>query len=322
MSKKKILVVLGGNSREREISIKTGLACIKAIKKLGYKVEKFDPKLKSFFEIKKNNADIIFNALHGEEGEDGYAQSFFEYSKIPYTHSGVLASMNAMNKLVSKKIFINNKIKTPIYNVIKKKDFNVNKFIKKKNNNFKFPLVVKPNNEGSSIGVKICKSSLSLKKNIKFLFKTYNTLLVENFIGGQEIQVAVLNGKALGAIELRPKRKFYDYKAKYLKSAKTDHIMPADLPKDKYKEVLKIAERTHEILGCRGVTRSDFKFYNNKFYLLEINTQPGMTALSLVPEIASYKRISFNKLVKKIILDASIDKWRDFLLFFHYYCFL
>ena len=309
MANKKILVVLGGNSREREVSIKTGKACTAAIKRLGYKVEIFDPKLKSFFEIKKNKSNIIFNALHGEEGEDGYAQSFFEYSKIPYTHSGVISSMNAMNKLISKKIFIKNKIKTPLYEIIKKKNYN---FLKRKKiiktKRLKYPLVVKPNNEGSSIGVKICKNLISLKKNVETLLKTYNTLIVEQFIGGQEIQVAVLNGKALGAIELKPKRKFYDYKAKYLKSAKTDHIMPANIPSKKYNEVLKIAEKAHKILGCRGVTRSDFKFINKTFYLLEINTQPGMTDLSLVPEIASYKKISFEKLVQKLILDASLNK--------------
>ena len=308
MANKKILVVLGGNSREREISIKTGKACTAAIKRLGYKVDIFDPKQKSFFEIKKNKSNIIFNALHGEEGEDGYAQSFFEYSKIPYTHSGVISSMNAMNKLISKKIFIKNKIKTPLYEIIKK---NYN-FLKRKKiiktKRLKYPLVVKPNNEGSSIGVKICKNLISLKKNVETLLKTYNTLIVEQFIGGQEIQVAVLNGKALGAIELKPKRKFYDYKAKYLKSAKTDHIMPANIPTKKYNEVLKIAEKAHKILGCRGVTRSDFKFVNKTFYLLEINTQPGMTDLSLVPEIASYKKISFEKLVQKLILDASLNK--------------
>ena len=309
MANKKILVVLGGNSREREISIKTGKACTAAIKRLGYKVDIFDPKQKSFFEIKKNKSNIIFNALHGEEGEDGYAQSFFEYSKIPYTHSGVISSMNAMNKLISKKIFIKNKIKTPLYEIIKKKNYN---FLKRKKiiktKKLKYPLVVKPNNEGSSIGVKICKNLISLKKNVETLLKTYNTLIVEQFIGGQEIQVAVLNGKALGAIELKPKRKFYDYKAKYLKSAKTDHIMPANIPTKKYNEVLKIAEKAHKILGCRGVTRSDFKFINKTFYLLEINTQPGMTDLSLVPEIASYKKISFEKLVQKLILDASLNK--------------
>ena len=309
MTKKKILVVLGGNSRERAISIKTGKACIGAIKRLGYKVEIFDPRKKSFFDIIKNKSDIIFNALHGEEGEDGYAQSFFEYSKIPYTHSGVLPSMNAMNKLTSKKIFIKNKIKTPTYNVVEKINYNFSNFLKTlKIKKLKYPIVVKPNNEGSSIGVKICKNLNSLKKNVEILLKTYNTLIVENFIGGQEIQVAVLNGRALGAIELKPKRKFYDYKAKYFRSAKTNHIMPANISKKKYNEVLKIAEKTHNILRCRGVTRSDFKFIKNKFYLLEINTQPGMTNLSLVPEIASYKKISFDKLVKKLISDASLNK--------------
>ena len=156
--------------------------------------------------------------------------------------------------------------------------------------------------------MKICKNLTTTKKNIKILLKSYDSIIVENFIGGQEIQVAVLNGKALGAIELKPKRKFYDYKAKYMKSARTDHIMPANISKKKYNEVLKIAERTHKILGCRGVTRSDFKFVNNKFYLLETNTQPGMTDLSLVPEIANYKKISFDKLVLKLIRDASLNK--------------
>ncbi len=309
MTKKKILVVLGGNSKEREISIKTGKACISAIKRLGYKVETFDPKKKSFFDIRRTKPNIIFNALHGEEGEDGYAQSFFEYSKIPYTHSGVLSSMNSMNKIVSKKIFIKNKIKTPKFIFIKK---NTNNFLKLNKTlstkKFKYPLVVKPNNEGSSIGVKICKNFKNLKRDIDYLFKSYDKLIIENFIAGQEIQVAVLNGKALGAIELKPKRKFYDFKAKYLKSAKTDHIMPANISKKKYYEVLKIAEKTHKVLECRGVTRSDFKFLNNKFYLLEINTQPGMTDLSLVPEIASYKKISFDRLIEKLILDASLNK--------------
>ncbi len=309
MSKKKILVVLGGNSKEREISIKTGKACIMAIKRLGFRVEIFDPKKKSFFNIKETNSDIIFNALHGEEGEDGYAQSFFEYSKIPYTHSGVLSSMNAMNKSISKKIFIKNNIKTPSYTLVEKKNFSNTKIENNlKNKKLKFPMVVKPNNEGSSIGVKICKNLKTLKKNIKNLLKTYDNLIIENFIGGQEIQVAVLNGKALGAIELKPKRKFYDYKAKYTKSAKTDHIMPANISKKKYNEVLKIAEKTHKIMGCRGVTRSDFKFIDDKFYLLETNTQPGMTDLSLVPEIANFKQISFDNLVQKLILDASLNK--------------
>ena len=142
----------------------------------------------------------------------------------------------------------------------------------------------------------------------KNLLKKYNEIILEEYIGGQEVQVAVLNGKALGAIELIPKRLFYDYKAKYTKKAKTKHVMPARLNKKKYNEALFIARKTHKVLGCRGVTRSDFKFYRNNFYLLEINTQPGMTSLSLVPEIANYAGLNFENLVEKILLDASINR--------------
>jgi D-alanine-D-alanine ligase len=167
---------------------------------------------------------------------------------------------------------------------------------------------LKPSNEGSSIGVKICKDFIELRKNANDLIKKYKTLIIENFISGQEIQVAVINGKPLGAIELIPKRKFYDYKAKYFKSAQTQHLMPANLSKKKYEEVLVLAKKAHDALECRGVTRSDFKFKDNKFYLLEINTQPGMTSLSLVPEIAKYSGISFKNLVKNIIDDASVNR--------------
>ena len=312
MSKRKfqnILVVLGGTSGERDVSLNSGKACIKALKTKGYKVSTFDPKFKNLNLINKNKVDVIFNALHGKDGEDGIAQSYFEYLKIPYTHSGVISSYNAMNKIISKEIFIKNKIKTPKFFVIEKIEFNIKKLKKSLiNKKIKFPIVVKPINEGSSLGVRICKNIQLLFKETKSLFKKYNQLIFEEYVGGQEIQVAVINGKSLGAIELVPKRFFYDYKAKYTKGAKTKHIMPARLKKNKYLEVLKIAKKTHQILGCKGVTRSDFKFINNKFNLLEINTQPGMTNLSLVPEIANYKGLSFENLVEKILLDASINR--------------
>ena len=147
-----------------------------------------------------------------------------------------------------------------------------------------------------------------LIKSIKYLLKKYNELMIEEYIGGQEIQVAVINGKPLGAIELIPKRLFYDYKAKYTKEAKTKHVMPARLTTKNYRKLLKVAKKTHDALECKGVTRSDFKFYKNKFYLLEINTQPGMTSLSLVPEIASYTGLTFENLIEKILLDASINR--------------
>ena len=305
---KKVLVVLGGTSGERAVSLESGNACIKALKKKGYKVFKFDPKFKNLNLINKKKIDVIFNALHGRDGEDGVAQSYFEYLKIPYTHSGVISSYQAMNKLMSKEVFIKNKIKTPKFISLKKnfsKENLMNKILNKKIN---FPIVIKPVNEGSSIGVEICKNTQKIFKSISKLFKRYDNLILEEYIGGQEIQVAVINGKSIGAIELVPKRLFYDYKAKYTKKAKTKHIMPAKLSRKNYAKVLKIAEKTHKVLNCRGVTRSDFKFFKNNFYLLELNTQPGMTNLSLVPEIANYIGLTFENLVEKILLDASNDR--------------
>ena len=168
MHKKKILVVLGGTSKEREVSLETGRSCISALKKLGYNVRKFDPKFSSLNKLNKNSPDIIFNALHGNEGEDGKIQSFFEYFRIPYTHSGVLSSKIAMNKYFSKKLFIKNKIKTPKYFFLNYHDYpSVNLQKKIKQNKLFFPIVVKPNNEGSSIGVKICKNIIKLKKEFK-----------------------------------------------------------------------------------------------------------------------------------------------------------
>ena len=305
---KNILVVLGGTSGERAVSLESGKACIKALKKIKYKVSSFDPQKKNFNLINKNKTDAIFNALHGKDGEDGIAQSYFEYLKIPYTHSGVVSSFNAMDKLISKKIFLKNKIKTPKYFSIdrNRKISTIDKMLKLKKINY--PLIVKPVNEGSSLGVELCNNKKVLISSIKKLVKKYNRVMIEQFIPGQEIQVAIINGKPLGAIELIPKRQFYDYKAKYTKSAKTKHIMPAKLSKLNYSKVLKIAKKTHDAFKCRGVTRADFKYYKNNFYLLEINTQPGMTSLSLVPEIANYRGINFEKLVEKILLDASINK--------------
>ena len=308
MKKKTVLVVCGGTSSEREISLKSGKACSYAIKKLGYKVLNFDPAKEGFRKIKNYKVDLIFNALHGRDGEDGIAQSYFEYFKIPYTHSGIFSSMNSMDKIISKEYFKKHKIRTPVY--IELNPINYRNILKKKllKPGLNYPLILKPSNEGSSIGVKICNNFFELKKNVNELMSKYKTLIVENFIKGQEIQVAVINGKALGAIELRPKRKFYDYRAKYSKSALTEHIMPADINKINYNNIMKLAEKAYRALNCRGVTRSDFKFIDNKFYLLEINTQPGMTDLSLVPEIAKYSGIIFKDLVKKILDDATINR--------------
>jgi D-alanine-D-alanine ligase len=224
---------------------------------------------------------------------------------VPYTHSGIVASAKAMDKEISKKIFIKNKILTPKYIKFdfKKDKVNIIKTIEKK---LKFPVVIKPINEGSSVNVYICNKK-NIIKNLKAL-RLYNQILIEEFIAGREIQVAIMGIKTLGAIELKPKRKFYDYQAKYNLDAKTKHIIPVNLSKKDLQNILSITRKAHELIGCKGVTRSDFKFYNGKFYLLEINTQPGMTKLSLVPEIANYIGISFIQLIEWILKDASINR--------------
>ena len=306
MKKNRAVVLMGGISAERAISLITGKACSLALKKKGYKVFQVDAKGNFLKKIKILKPNFIFNALHGKFGEDGFIQQILENLKIPYTHSGVISSSIAMDKVLSKFIFKKSKIPTPKYFVLNQRSkLNIKKQIKK--NKLKFPLVFKPTNEGSSIGVSICKKYDQLIEIIR-RNKKYKDVMIEQYVPGQEIQVAVMGNKPLGAIELRPKRKFYDYKAKYSKGAKTQHIMPAPISKKKYIEVLKIAKKAHKKIGCRGITRSDFRFYKNKFYLLEINTQPGMTALSLVPEIARFKKISFENLVEWIAKDSSINR--------------
>ena len=225
INNKKILVVLGGRSKERDISIQTGKACFNILKENKFNVIKYDPQDNIIKKIKKFKPDIIFNCLHGKFGEDGQIQKIFEKLKIPYTHSGPNASRIAMDKVLSKKIFIKNSILTPKYKIIKKIKDLQNIISKKK-------FVIKPINEGSSVGVKIY-DNLNYKNlvQINTLLKKFKILIQEEFIIGKEVQAAVLNNKSLGAIEIKPKREFYDYKAKYSSKAKTQHIMPAKLKK-------------------------------------------------------------------------------------------
>ena len=302
-----IVVLMGGLSGERKISFLTGKACSRALKKKGYKVKEVDAK--GFFvdKLKKLKPKMVLNALHGRYGEDGFVQCILESIKIPYTHSGVLSSSLAMDKELSRIIFKKNGIKITKYFLLQRgHENNLNKKIKCKK--IKFPIVIKPVNEGSSLGVYICKNKMQFNRNYNKLKKEYDKILVEEYIPGREIQAAVMGDKALGAIELIPSREFYDYTAKYSSKAKTKHIMPALLLKKKYKEVLFLARKAHKVLGCRGITRSDFRFFKNKFYLLETNTQPGMTKLSLVPEIAKYCGISFEDLVVWMVKDATINR--------------
>ena len=303
--KKKILIISGGISKERLISLDTGQQVAKELKKNGYKIKISEPNINLEKTIKNFKPGVIFNALHGQFGEDGYIQTILERFNIPYTHSGVISSAIAMDKEISKKIFIKNNINTPKFFTYSYDIKNKN-LIKKIRKKLRFPVVAKPINEGSSVNVYICNE----KNIIKILnsIKQYKKVMIEEFIGGREIQVAIMGNKKLGAIELKPKRKFYDYQAKYNSSAKTKHIIPVDLPKGKMNTVMNMAYKAHRVIGCQGVTRSDFKFFNNKFYLLEINTQPGMTKLSLVPEIAAFRGISFLDLIEWILQDASKKK--------------
>ena len=303
--KKKILIISGGISKERIISLNTGKQVGKELSKNNYNVKITEPDFKLLDAIKEFKPNIIFNALHGQFGEDGYIQTILETTKIPYTHSGVISSAIAMDKELSKKIFIQNKILTPKYFLYKfnKSNSQLINLISKK---LKFPVVLKPLNEGSSVNVFICSKSNVLKK-INYL-KDYKKIIIEKFIPGREIQAAIIGSKKLGAIELKPRRKFYDYQAKYNLKAKTKHIIPVDLNNRDYKKLMNLALKAHKLIRCQGVTRSDFKFYNGKFYLLEINTQPGMTNLSLVPEIAAYHGINFLKLIELILKNASEKK--------------
>ena len=304
----KIFILAGGYSKEREISLNTAKSVYKElIKDKNYKIVIHEPDGNFVKNLKKFKPNIVLNLLHGRYGEDGYIQAILESEKIKYTHSGVLSSSFAIDKEISKKIYKKNKILTPKYikfSFLKK--INKKKLLIDFNKKIGFPLVIKPLNEGSSVNVFICNKK-NLLRNL-FKLKDYGEILIEKYIPGREIQVGILSDKILGAIELKPKRKFYDYEAKYNPKSKTEHIIPVDISKNNYSLVTKIALKAHKILKCRGLSRSDFRFYGNKFYLLETNTQPGMTSLSLVPEIAKFNNISFKNLIKKILEDASINK--------------
>ena len=303
--KKKILIISGGISKERLISLKTGLQVANELKKNNFNVKICEPNQDLSKIIKKYKPNIIFNALHGQFGEDGYIQTILETFDIPYTHSGVLASAKAMDKIISKKIFVKKKILTPKF-IKYSFDKNRSQLIKIVKDKLKFPVVIKPINEGSSVNVFICNKN-NFFDNLQKL-KIYNHIIIEQFIPGREIQVAIMGKKKLGLIELKPKRKFYDYEAKYNPKSKTKHIIPVNLSKKNVNKIMSIALNAHKFIGCKGISRSDFKFHNNKFYLLEINTQPGMTSLSLVPEIAAFHGLSFINLLKWILNDATTNR--------------
>ncbi len=296
-----IALLKGGISTEREVSLTSGAAVEKALLTLGYKVSPIDVGHDVAAQLSALKPDAAFNALHGRYGEDGCIQGILEYLKIPYTHSGVLASALAMDKPMAKHIFAQSGLRCAAGDVFTKAQMLSGDPMPR-------PYVVKPLNEGSSVGVTI------VHEHDNFFFDATNwhfgeAVLVETYIAGREIQVAVLDNEALGAIEVKPLSGFYDYEAKYT-DGKALHLMPAPIDKARYDEVCELGLRAHQALGCRGLTRSDFRFNeggDNQFYILETNTQPGMTPLSLSPEIAAHRGISFEQLIERLVKGARLD---------------
>lgn len=302
---KHVAVLMGGWSSEREVSLTSGRAVAKALREEGFKVSEIDVDRNLASALTALKPDVAFNALHGPYGEDGTVQGLLEIIGIPYTHSGVLASALAMNKPIAKDVWRNHGLPMANGQVVHRSAFRAGPVMP-------FPYVIKPLNEGSSVGVHIVFSGDNYQPQDDSTWHFGEHVLVEQYIPGREIQIAVMGDRVLGAIEIRAHGRFYDYEAKYT-DGKATHLMPAPLPKDLYDEICAQALKAHQTLGCRGVTRSDWRYDDTeggsgKFYLLEINTQPGMTPLSLVPEIAAHQGISFGQLVRWMVEDASCDR--------------
>lgn len=298
---KKVLVVMGGFSAERDVSITSGKGIAAALAQKGYEVVSHClNNTKDFLQtLKDEKPDVVFNALHGNWGEDGEIQGLLDMLQIPYTHSGLKASAIGMDKNITKLVCHSLGIKVPAGEKTTFADFCKN------GTKVPFPYVIKPVSDGSSVGVYIIHSSEDLKQ-IKFAPE--EEILIEQYIAGKELTVAVLQGKALTITEMRPKQGFYDYHAKYTDGA-TDHIIPAPLPQSVFDQALKYAEILHKELGCKTVSRSDMR-YNEKdgLVLLEINTAPGMTPLSLVPEQYIHTGGTYADLCRILVEEASCRK--------------
>lgn len=296
---KKIIVVMGGFSSEREVSLISGKGIAIALEKKGYNVIVHDlTNTNEFINIlNQEKPAVVFNALHGTFGEDGSITGLLDLLQIPYTHSGTKTSAIAMDKVITKKIAKSIGIPTPKFKISTYKELLTQ-------TEFNYPFIVKPIDEGSSVGIYIIKEKTDLEK-IKDKEKKY---IIEQFISGKELTVSVLNGKALTVTELKPNVEFYDYEAKYTDGI-TTHELPAKLPQNVFENALKYSLDIHNELECNTVSRSDFR-YNEKdgLQFLEINTHPGMTPLSLVPEQAEYCGISYEDLCDILVKNATHKK--------------
>ena len=303
---KHVTVLKGGLSSEREVSLNTAAAVAKGLKEAGYTVSELDVGATLAEDLRRLHPDVVFNALHGTFGEDGCVPGLLEILQIPYTHSGVLASAIGMDKPMAKLIFENAGIRCTVGKVMRRDEI-----LKNPKSLPPLPLVIKPTADGSSVGVLILTEPKDLADINELTLPNHEELLVETYVPGKELTVGVLDGKALGVIEIRPKAGFYNYKNKYT-AGMTEYLAPAPISAEATKQAMQIAERAHRALGCRGVSRSDFRYDDTKgepggMFLMEINTHPGMTATSLVPKLAAAAGIPFPQLVDKLVQLARLD---------------
>jgi D-alanine-D-alanine ligase len=302
---RRVAVLMGGWSSEREVSLVSGRECAKALNDSGYRAHTIDVTrdLAAFTKALKPRPDVIFNALHGRGGEDGTVQGVLEFLGIPYTHSGVLASAVAMDKPMAKAVFARAGLPLAEGVVVAREQLGVADPMAP-------PFVVKPTNEGSSVGVRIVRpNDNSWREDARNW--AFPEALIERFVPGREITVAVMGDRPLGVCEIRARGTFYDYTAKYAAGG-SDHLVPAPIHRRAYEEALDIALRAHRALGCRGVSRADLRYDDTagepgRLYLLEVNTQPGMTPTSLVPDIAKHAGTSFAELVGWMVENARCD---------------
>jgi D-alanine-D-alanine ligase len=305
---KRILLLLGGESAEREVSLVSGKACADALRSLGHKVEVFDcgRDVSALMDALDPRPEIVFNALHGRWGEDGCIQGILDLLGLPYTHSGLLASALAMDKPMAKKVFADAGLRCPAGEVVSRDVFHDGDPLPR-------PYVIKPLHEGSSKGVIIVHAGGNEPPLDSREWAFGPDVLVEPFVPGRELTVGVMGDRPLGVTEIRPLDEFYDYTAKYTEG-KAEHLIPAPVPDGVLRQAMDDAVTAHKALGCRGVSRADFRYDDGPetdsstgLYLLEVNTQPGMTPLSLVPEQADHIGISFPELVQWMVEHAACD---------------
>ncbi len=304
-----VAVLMGGWSAEREVSLVSGAGVAEAIESLGWRATRVDMDRSIAAAIAEIAPDVVFNALHGTPGEDGAVQGMLDLMDVPYTHSGLVTSVIAIDKELTKQALVPHGIRMPAGRIVDSHTLFYEDPLPR-------PYVLKPVNEGSSVGVAIVTADGNLGQPIARTapgpWAEFDRLLAEPFIRGRELTVSVLDGEALAVTELRPKSGFYDYDSKYT-DGMTEHVCPAQIPADVAAEAMRMAAEAHRILGCRGVSRSDFRWDDEggaeQLYLLEINTQPGMTPLSLVPEQARACGISYPELVRRII-EAALPERR------------